>query len=55
MTGVTVIDWSVAAVTYSVVLPEIDPRVALIVIEPVTKADTNPPAVMLAAGGGPPI
>lgn len=50
LTGVTVIDWSVAAVTDSVVLPEIDPRVAIIVIVPVAEVVANPLALMEAAG-----
>ena len=48
--GVTIIVRIDALPTFNAVLPEIDPRVALIVIEPITKAVANPPALMEAAG-----
>ena len=45
-------DTSDAAVTYSVVLPEIDPKVAIIVIVPVAEVVANPLALMEAGGAG---
>ena len=57
LAGLTVIDCSVAAPTNNVVLPEIDPRVALIAMEPTLDAVARPPLPMLATGvgGGSPI
>ena len=46
--GVTAIDTSVAAVTVSVVVPEIVPEVALIVVEPVLAALARPAVVIVA-------
>jgi len=45
-------DTSDAAVTVSVVLPEIDPRVAVIVVKPAAVAVANPLALIVAMGGG---
>ncbi len=47
-TGVTVMDTSVAAVTVSVVLPEIAPLVADIVVPPAFNADAKPAALIVA-------
>ncbi len=47
-TGVTAIDTSVAAVTVSVVLPEIAPLVADIVVPPAFSADAKPAALIVA-------
>ena len=46
--GVTEIDTSAAAVTVSVVVPEIVPEVALIVVEPVLAALARPAVVIVA-------
>ena len=45
-------DTSDAPVTYSIVLPEIDPKVALILIEPRAEAVAKPLALMVATGAG---
>jgi hypothetical protein len=45
---VTAIDTSVAAVTVSVVLPEMAPLVALIVVLPAFSADAKPAALIVA-------
>jgi len=50
--GVTVMDTSDADVTYNGVFPEIDPRVAVMVVVPIAVAVTNPLALMLAVGAG---
>ncbi len=47
-TGVTAMDTSVAAVTVSVVLPEIAPLVALMVVPPAFSADAKPAALIVA-------
>jgi hypothetical protein len=47
-TGVTAIDTSVAAVTVSVVLPEMAPLVALIVVLPAFRADAKPALLIVA-------
>jgi hypothetical protein len=48
LAGVTAIDTSVAAVTVNVVLPEIAPLVALIVVPPTLSAEARPPLLMVA-------
>jgi hypothetical protein len=48
-TGATVIDCSVGATTVSVVEPETEPRVAMIVVVPVATVLARPPALMVAA------
>jgi hypothetical protein len=47
-TGVTAIDTSVAAVTVNVVLPEMAPLVALIVVLPAFSAEASPAALIVA-------
>jgi hypothetical protein len=47
-TGVTAMDTSVAAVTVSVVLPEIAPLVAEIVVPPAFNAEAKPAALIVA-------
>jgi len=53
--GVTSIEISVAEVTVSVVLPETEPDVAVIVAEPAATEDASPldPALLLTAAIGP--
>ena len=51
--GVTAIDCSVAAVTVSVVLPEMAPRVADIEDVPAFSAEAKPALVMVAVAGVP--
>ena len=46
--GVTATDTSVAAVTVSVVLPEMEPEVARIVVEPVPTAVARPAVLIVA-------
>jgi len=49
--GVTAMDTKVAAVTLRVVLPEMAPEVALIVVVPTPAPDAKPAAVMVATAG----
>jgi hypothetical protein len=49
-TGVTAIDTNVALVTVSVVLPEMAPLVALIVVLPAFNADAKPALLIVAVG-----
>jgi hypothetical protein len=46
--GVTAMDASVAAVTVSVVLPEMEPEVARIVVEPAPTAVARPAVLIVA-------
>jgi hypothetical protein len=50
-TGVTAMDFSLAAVTVNVVLPEILPEVAEIVEPPTATAEARPDVLMVAAAG----
>jgi len=51
LAGVTAMDWSTAAVTVRVVVPEIAPEAAVMVVEPTARAVALPfePAALLMA------